>query len=96
VNTFYTLLAVVGGLLIYWTPTIVAWRRRVPNLGSVAVVNFFSFFLLVPWVIALAMAARSRPPAPYVQPGTWPQLRGGPGVAGSPDGPPAEGGTPQP
>lgn len=44
----------------YWVPSIVAWRRRVPNLGSIIVINVFGF-LFFTWIIALAMACRSRP-----------------------------------
>jgi hypothetical protein len=49
------ILAVIG---LYWVPTIVAWRRRVANLGSIAVINFFGFALGVGWIVALAMAVR--------------------------------------
>ena len=58
--------AVFVGILIiltlYFLPTIVAKVRGVPNLGSVAVINFFLGFTLVGWVVALSMAARSLPP----------------------------------
>lgn len=50
----------------YWAPVLVGWRRHVRNLGSIAVINFFAFVLLVPWVVALAMACASNtqePPA---------------------------------
>ena len=47
-------------VILYWVPSIVAWRRRVPNLGSIIVLNVFGF-LFVTWIIALAMAVRSRP-----------------------------------
>lgn len=39
----------------YWAPTFVAARRHARNVGSIAVLNFFAF-LIVPWIIALAMA----------------------------------------
>lgn len=45
----------------YFIPTIVALIRKVPNTGSVVVINFFLGWTLVGWVVALAMAARSRP-----------------------------------
>lgn len=54
----------------YWAPTIVAIVRRkeVPNMGSVIVINFFAV-LLIPWIVALAMAVRSAPrPAAWVSP----------------------------
>lgn len=52
------LLIVIAAL--YFLPTIVAWRRKVPNVGSVAVINIFLGWTFVGWVVALAMAARSR------------------------------------
>ncbi|WP_327304612.1 superinfection immunity protein [Streptomyces sp. NBC_01298] len=54
----------VLGLLIvvvaYFVPTFVAFGRGVPNKGSVLVVNLFLGWSVVGWVVALAMAARSR------------------------------------
>jgi hypothetical protein len=43
----------------YWVPTIIAYSRRVPNLGSAVVINFLLGWTLVGWAVALAMAARS-------------------------------------
>lgn len=61
--------AAAGGLIIflffaamYFIPVIVAGIRKVPNLGSVIVINLFLGWTLVGWVVALAMAARSQPP----------------------------------
>jgi hypothetical protein len=57
--------AVLIGVLIllafYFLPTIVGKVRGVPNLGSIAVINFFLGFTLIGWVVALSMAARSVP-----------------------------------
>jgi hypothetical protein len=58
-----------GGLLVgflllaclYFLPTIIAVARSVPNTGSVAVINVFLGWTFIGWVVALAMAARSRP-----------------------------------
>lgn len=47
-------------VLAYFIPTAVAFGRGVPNKGSVLVVNLFLGWSVVGWVIALAMAARSR------------------------------------
>jgi hypothetical protein len=52
---------------LYFVPTIVGAIRKVPNIGSVIVINIFLGFTLVGWVVALAMAARSQPPAPANQ-----------------------------
>jgi len=49
--------------LAYFLPTIVAVYRKVPNQGSVAVINVFLGWTLIGWVVALAMAARSVPRA---------------------------------
>ena len=47
----------------YWTPSIIAVCRwgKIPNPAGVLIINFFAWFLLFPWVIALVMAVRSRP-----------------------------------
>jgi uncharacterized membrane protein len=54
-----TILAIVITIVViafYWLPSFVAWRRGARNLGSIIVINFFAFFLMIPWIIALAMA----------------------------------------
>jgi hypothetical protein len=62
----YVLLTSFGGgvalaiVAAYFAPTIVAAARKVPNQGSVLVVNTFLGWTLIGWVVALAMAARSR------------------------------------
>lgn len=48
-------------LVLYFVPTIVGTVRKVPNIGSIAVLNFFLGWTLIFWVIALAMATRSVP-----------------------------------
>lgn len=52
------LLVLVGGAL-YFLPSIIAASRKVPNVGSVVVINFFLGWTFIGWVVALAMAARS-------------------------------------
>lgn len=47
---------------MYFIPTIVGAIRKVPNIGSVIVINLFLGWTLIGWVVALAMAARSVPP----------------------------------
>ncbi|MFF4331326.1 superinfection immunity protein [Streptomyces sp. NPDC001591] len=49
-------------LVLYLVPTVVAMVRAVPNRGSVIVVNIFLGWTLIGWVVALAMAARSKAP----------------------------------
>jgi hypothetical protein len=51
-------------LALYFAPSIVGLARKVPNIGSVVVINFFLGWTLIGWVVALAMAARSVPAAP--------------------------------
>lgn len=59
------MVTVVAVLLIsatfYMLPSIIAATRKVPNTGSVVVVNAFLGWTFVGWVVALAMALRSRP-----------------------------------
>jgi hypothetical protein len=55
-------LSLLVALSAYFLPTIVAVvRRRVPNTGSLVVINAFLGWTFVGWVVALAMAVRSRP-----------------------------------
>jgi hypothetical protein len=56
-NTVPLVLALAAA---YFLPTMVARSRRVPNQGSVAVINTLLGWTFVGWVVALAMAARSR------------------------------------
>ncbi len=46
---------------MYFLPTIIAAVRKVPNVGSVAVINLLLDSTFIGWVVALAMAARSVP-----------------------------------
>jgi hypothetical protein len=46
---------------LYLIPMIVAIIRKVPNTGSVAVINILLGWTLVGWAVALAMACRSHP-----------------------------------
>ncbi|HEX2296008.1 MAG TPA: superinfection immunity protein [Actinomycetota bacterium] len=46
----------------YFIPIIVGAIRKVPNIGSIIVVNLFLGWTLIGWVVALAMAARTVPP----------------------------------
>ena len=47
----------------YFLPWFVGWRRHVPNLGSVAVVNVLAGWTMIGYVVAFAMACRTVPPA---------------------------------
>jgi Superinfection immunity protein len=48
-------------IALYFLPTIVAASRKVVNLGSIVVINVFLGWTLVGWVVALAMAVRTKP-----------------------------------
>jgi len=52
----------VAAILIYWIPSAVALYRKVPNRGSIIVVNLFFGWTVVGWIVALAMAVRDRKP----------------------------------
>ena len=47
-------------IVCYFIPTIIAGIRHVPNTGSVVVINIFLGWTFIGWVVALAMAMRSR------------------------------------
>jgi hypothetical protein len=71
-NTGGTILGIFLYVLLfaaYWTPSIIAVCRwgKIPNPAGVLIINFFAWFLLFPWVIALVMAVRSRPQPLQVQ-----------------------------
>jgi hypothetical protein len=45
----------------YFAPAIVAFIRRVPNTGSVIVIDLLLGWTIIGWIVALAMACRSKP-----------------------------------
>jgi hypothetical protein len=51
---------VVLGFVVYFVPTIVATARKIPTVGLVFVINLFLGWTFLGWVIALAMAVRTR------------------------------------
>ena len=57
IEGFAYLLLAIGA---YWAPAITATCRKVPNLGRVIVVNAFLGWTGVGWIVALAMACRSK------------------------------------
>jgi hypothetical protein len=65
--------AVLGGITValiglYLLPVLLAWARRVPDLGPIAVINILLGWTLAGWVTALALALRSAvPPNPTIQ-----------------------------
>ena len=56
----------------YFAPAIVALARHVPNAGSVIVIDLLLGWTIVGWIIALAMACRSKTPRYYTPPGYYP------------------------
>jgi len=55
-------LSVAGA--IYFAPTIVAFVREVSSPWSIVVINALLGWTLIGWVVALAMAVRSKPEPP--------------------------------
>jgi len=51
-----------AGVVAYFVPAITGAVRHVRNLGSVIVVNLFLGWTVIGWIVALAMAFRSRAP----------------------------------
>jgi hypothetical protein len=79
---------------LYLLPVWIGWRRGVPDLGSVAVINILLGWTLIGWAVALAMASRSvSPPGP--PPRHLPPPAAGAGRAG-PAGPASRPGSPPP
>lgn len=55
----------VGIVALYWLPTLIAWRRRVPNLVSIMIVNVLLGWTVIAWIVCLAWACKSlKPPVP--------------------------------
>jgi Superinfection immunity protein len=66
--------AVIGtaaAVIVWLLPVIVAAMRKVPNIGSVAVVDILLSWTIIGWVVALAMACRSRPQPQVVIQAGW-------------------------
>jgi len=59
-EALYGFLITVASVAMYWLPTIVAARRKVPHVGSVAVIDGLLGWTVIGWVIAMAMACRNR------------------------------------
>jgi hypothetical protein len=53
-----------GSAALYLLPLLIGLVRRLPDIGSLAVVNILLGWTLVGWVAALAMALRSIHPVP--------------------------------
>ena len=79
------LIALIGFVMAYLLPTIVAFVRKMPNQGTIVVINVFLGWLVIGWIVASAMACGSNaaqtvvvhnvipghgPPASLPQP-TW-------------------------
>ena len=47
----------------YFAPAIVALSRHVPNTGSVVIVDLLLGWTVIGWIVAMAMAVRSKPAA---------------------------------
>lgn len=61
--------AVIGlifAIIAYFAPTLIAMIRRVPNGGSVLVIDLFLGWTVIGWIVALAMAVRSKPAPQYL------------------------------
>jgi len=61
----------LAALTAYCAPAAIAILRHVPNAGSVVIIDLLLGWTLIGWIVALAMACRSKPryyPAP---PAPW-------------------------
>lgn len=57
---FATNLAVMGVAVLFVLPSVIGVAREVPHVGPVIIVNLLLGATGVGWVVALAMACRSR------------------------------------
>lgn len=109
IATLLTVVVLAGlfaaSLALYLLPVLIGVARRVPDLGSVAVINILLGWTLLGWVAALALALRSvTPSGPVVQlvqslppaPPPVGQLPSSAGWAGPPGPPPRRFGEPSP
>jgi hypothetical protein len=64
VTVFWTVwIVLLAVTFAYFVPWFVSWRRHLPNTGSVFVVNLLAGWTLIGYVVAFAMAVRTRAPA---------------------------------
>jgi hypothetical protein len=81
-SQFLTWLAVLAFIAAYFAPSIVALVRKPPSRGSVIVVDVLLGWSVIGWIVALAMACRSkRVPVVLPPPPSW---AAGPGYSGPP------------
>jgi uncharacterized membrane protein HdeD (DUF308 family) len=79
---FLGFLEILGFIAAYFAPAITALARKPPHRGSVIVVNVFAGWTVIGWIVALAMACRSkRTPVVLPPPPGW---AAGPGYSGPP------------
>jgi len=64
VDTLLGVLGLIGIVIAYWAPTVVALVRHIPAAGQVVVVNLFLGWTVIGWVVALVMALRAVPDVP--------------------------------
>jgi hypothetical protein len=57
--TLATVVLAAIATALYLLPVLLGWGRRVPDIGSVAVINILLGWTLVGWAVALALALRS-------------------------------------
>ncbi|MDA8207530.1 MAG: superinfection immunity protein [Actinomycetota bacterium] len=50
---------VIGGLCLYFLPTIIAWRRHLPNIGWIVIINLAFGWSIIGWGIAFMMARQT-------------------------------------
>jgi len=59
---FTGVILAIAGVLLYFLPLFIGWRRHVRHLGALAVVNVFTGWTLIGWVAALVMAVWPKEP----------------------------------
>lgn len=56
----FVLLLIAGGAAIYFAPTLVAYREKRSNFKSIFLLNIFTGWTLIGWVISLVWAFKEQ------------------------------------
>lgn len=61
-NIFHLLILVIFALMfaVYITPSLIAYRRKQPNLGVIVAVNLLVGWTIAGWLVALVWSLKKR------------------------------------
>jgi hypothetical protein len=67
VGVFFLIVSALVAIAAYWIPTIIAYRRKLPERSQILVIDLLLGWTFIGWVVALVMALKPLPPQ-YQQP----------------------------